>query len=77
MASWIIFRDGRGKDTITLYYINHVTGMRYTCGKESSDVPDQMLVDWIFRFGNPAYGDQIKLSDGTSFFYRAPEGARA
>lgn len=77
MARWLIHRTGRGNDSIVVYYDNLITGMRYPLGKLSSDIPDDMIVDWIFSHGDPAYGDRIQLSDGTMFVFRAPEGASA
>lgn len=78
MARWIIEREaGRGNDKVFLFYHNLVTGMRYPLGSSSSDVPDQMIVDWIFKCGDPALGDQIRLSNGSVFVYQAQHRARA
>lgn len=77
MASWIVVREGKGREAVTVYYLNHVTNMRYVLGKLDSCVPDQMVLDWIFNHGDPAYGDRIQLSDGNAFHFRAPEGACA
>jgi hypothetical protein len=77
MASWIVFREGRGLDAVKVYYLNHITGVRYTLGSLSSDVPDTMILNWIFNHGGPAYGDRIQLSDGSLFHFKRPEGARA
>jgi hypothetical protein len=73
----LIVREARGNEGTAVFYDNLVTGMRYPLGRLSSDVPDQMIVDWIFKFGGPAYGDRIRLSDGSQFFYKKSEGACA
>jgi hypothetical protein len=77
MARWLIQRTARGNDGITVFYDNLVTKMRYELGKLSSDVPDSMIVDWIFAYGDPAYGDAIVLSDGTFLTFHAPEASAA
>jgi hypothetical protein len=77
MAQWLIVRDGKGREAVTVFYDNLVTGMRYKLGNLSSDVPDPMIFDWIFKFGGPAYGDRIRGSDGSVFYFKRPEGARA
>lgn len=65
MARWLIQRTGRGNDGTAVFYDNLITKLRYPLGTLSSDVPDDMIVEWIFRHGKPADGDVIKLSDGS------------
>jgi hypothetical protein len=77
MARWSIVRSGRGNEAVSVFYDNLVTGMRYPLGKLSSDVNDQMILDWIFNHGDPAYGDEIRLSDGSRIFFKKSEGACA
>lgn len=77
MARWLIVREGKGNEAVAVFYDNLVTGMRYPLGKLSSDVPDTMVLEWIFKHGGPAYGDRIVLSDGVNLVYKRPEGARA
>jgi hypothetical protein len=73
MARWVIVRSEKGgPEAVSLFYDNLLTGMRYPLGKLGSDVPDNMILDWIFKHGGPAYGDQIRLSDGTRFIFAAP-----
>jgi hypothetical protein len=78
MARWLIQRTHRGNGGISVFYDNLVTGMRWPLGKLSSDVSDDMIVEWIFKHGGPAYGDRIQLSNGHHLTYHAPaEGAAA
>ncbi len=77
MARWLILREGKGAEGTVVFYDNLVTGKRHTLGKLSSDVPDTMILEWIFKHGGPGYGDNICLSDGTQFVFQAREGACA
>jgi hypothetical protein len=72
MARWMILRHGRGNQQVEVVYENLITGLRYGLGKTSSDVTDDMIVEWIFTYGGPAYGDTIRLSDGSRLVYKAP-----
>jgi len=66
MARWVIVRDQLGAH---VFYDNLLTGQRHECGTVEEPISDQELVDWIFTEGSPAYGDIIRLSDGTAFHY--------
>ena len=70
MASWIIVRGGLGLEATTVFYHNHVTDTRYPLGKLSEDVSDESIVEWVFSHGGPAYGDRIRLSDGSLYIYQ-------
>lgn len=78
MARWMIIRDeGKGADKVRLVYQNLVTGLDYNLGRVGSDVPDSMLIDWIFTNGNPDFGDRIRASDGTEYQFQRPQGVCA
>lgn len=70
MATWMIIR-GSGPDGTEVFYINHITDMKYHLGSLSSDVPDNDIVAWVFAEAGPAYGDKIRLSDGSLLVYQA------
>ena len=67
MARWRIVRDADG---VHLIYDNLVTGMHWPCGAVAGNVPDAMVVDWIFAHGVPAFGDRIRYSNGREFVYQ-------
>lgn len=72
MAKWIIIRDG----VVKLYYENLITDVVYPLGTERPEIPDTMIVDWIFKEAEPQYGDRIHLSNGALLIYQRSD-ARA
>lgn len=71
MARWVILRgEEGGRSRVFLFYDNLVTGKRFKCGDNHPSATDEMVVDWIFSYGQPAYGDQFLLSDGSVFVYQ-------
>lgn len=78
MATWVIERDeGRGNNKVRVIYHNHHTDQRHELGRLASDVPDPMIVDWIFNHGGIDQGDKIRLSDGYILHYLGRESAAA
>jgi hypothetical protein len=67
MACWVIIRDSFG---VHVFYDNLITGMRHSCGTVKEQCDDTEVLDWIFETGKPAYGDVIKMSDGSTLHYQ-------
>lgn len=70
LAKWVIQREPRrGNGALKLFYDNLVTGKRYLLGEQASDVPDEMVVEWVLLYGGPGEHDLIVLSDGNELLY--------
>ncbi len=71
MARWRIEREaGKRSDGLTVWYDNLDAGLWFKCGELGLDVPDDVVIDWIFDLGGIDPGDHIRLSDGSIMHYR-------
>jgi hypothetical protein len=61
MAEWSIRRLSTGE--IEVLYLNHFTWEIVSCGKNRSDTPEAMIVDWMMA--NADERDLIRLLDRT------------
>ncbi|WP_434300633.1 hypothetical protein [Corallococcus exiguus] len=61
MAEWSIRRLSTGE--IEVLYLNHFTREIVSCGKNRSDTPEAMIVDWMMA--NADERDLIRLLDRT------------
>jgi hypothetical protein len=78
VATWIIERqEGRGNNKVRVYYHNHHTDEKHELGRLASDVPDTLVVDWIFTHGGITAGEKIRLSDGYILAFLGREAAAA
>lgn len=61
MAEWSMRRLSTGE--IEVLYLNHFTREIVSCGKNRSDTPEAMIVDWMMA--NADEHDLIRLLDRT------------
>lgn len=73
MANWVIERLESGEAAV--YHDNLHTGRRWNCGTVEADIPDEAILEWLYEYARPAYGDRIVLSDGRSFYFQAAPAA--
>lgn len=59
MAEWSIRRLSTGE--IEVLYLDHFTQEVFSCGKNRSDTPESMIVDWMMA--NADDHDLIRLQD--------------
>ena len=64
MAEWSIRRLSTG--AIEVLYLNHFTQEVFSCGKNRSDTPEAMILDWVMA--NADEHDLIRLQDRTVLF---------
>jgi hypothetical protein len=73
MGRWLIVRE----DQVRVFYVNLQTQVHWPLGELSLKVPDEEVVAWVFSHGEPALGDEIRMSDGTRVFVQQQKQVRA